>query len=275
MLSGVSLYPYSVFTHSWTLPCLQILLIPCKAVASVPCISLGGVIESGATASCGRLQFRFSGKLADAFRMFVLFPSPPSEQEFRYFMFVMNLCHFGHSGNIPVSMVILISSEDTNEAQHLFIRFYLCLHVFLVSNCPNPSCVFNWIVWILIIAVWELFIHPKYKLFIVYIYALWIFSQSVAYFSRIKKKTIVCQTVEDINEDQPTYFHLWRVLGIIFKKPLTHGTGVMAQSVMCFLCWVQSSQNIHTKTGHGGTHLQSQCWGGRDGQIVGAPQLII
>lgn len=117
-------------------------------------------------------------------------------------------------------------------------------------------------------------LNTSFSLYI-YICFVNIFPVCGLFFQNKKKKPIVCQTVEDINEDQPTYFHLWRVLGIIFKKPLTHGTGVMAQSVMCFLCWVQSSQNIHTKTGHGGTHLQSQCWGGRDGQIVGAPQLII
>lgn len=44
-------------------------------------------------------------------------------------------------------------------------------------------------------------------------------------FSRYFYKNGVCQTVEDINEDQPTYFHLWKVLGIIFKKPLLVGLG--------------------------------------------------
>lgn len=154
-----------------TLPCFHFLLTPCKAVVSAPFISLGGgVIESGAIASCGRHQFRFSGKLADVFSKLVPFPSLASEQEFGCSTFVMNLCHLGHSGNIPVSMVILISSsENTNEAQ-LYLLFICVPHVFLVSTCSNPLCVFNWIVWILIIALWELFIYPKYKLLIVHKY---------------------------------------------------------------------------------------------------------
>lgn len=138
------------------------------------------------------------------------------------------------------------------------------LHVFLLSTWSNPLCVFNWIVWIPIIALWELFIYPKYKL--LYIYISNIFAVCGLFF-----QVFLNQCLPNISYQPIIFSSLEGILGIIFKKPLTYGTGVMVQLVICLLCRVQSPQNLHKRAGHGGAHLQSRRRRRRDWQIPEGP----